>query len=171
MPAILLIDANHTKTAHHAAPLQSSSPAQAGQPIFASQAAPAAAPVAAPAPPSPAPGGRPTLRNKGSWLPDFEADAAPGEGPSVQGRVCRETWMSGKQGYVWTFEPGGVLVYGPKGTDFRNGSWRQRGGLLFVETNDHYAERLLRWNGKCFDGPMQNVAGLRTDSQFTLVEA
>src|SRR5262245_33885184 len=63
--------------------------------------------------------------------------------------------------YVWRFLPGGVLNYtSPSGT-FQNGTWRQVGNCVMMETNRHFADYEGFVGGELIHGTARNVSGSR----------
>jgi hypothetical protein len=63
---------------------------------------------------------------------------------------------------IWTLEPHGVLSYQSPTGFWRNGSWKQDGPHLYIETNNRYYEATGTVNGDIIEnGKFWNVAGLK----------
>lgn len=68
---------------------------------------------------------------------------------------------SHREEHVFRFLPGGVLNYtSPTGT-FQNGTWRQIGNHVVMETNRHYADYAGTIAADRIVGTARNVGGLR----------
>jgi hypothetical protein len=69
------------------------------------------------------------------------------------------TW-SGKDSdgdfYVYTFERDGTLAYKSPTGSFRNGTWKQFGGALYMETLGHFSEYLGEIRGNVIEGKAWN---------------
>jgi hypothetical protein len=77
---------------------------------------------------------------------------------SVEGTSWSGTDSEGSR-YTFRFLPGGVLDYtSPTGT-FRNGSWKQTGETLYMETNNRYWELSGVIKGDSLQGKATNVRG------------
>src|SRR5256885_12258780 len=62
----------------------------------------------------------------------------------VEGLALEETVWEGRlipeSDVVIRLERGGVLWYRYGNTTYRNGTWKQTGDSIYIETNQHYAE-------------------------------
>jgi hypothetical protein len=68
------------------------------------------------------------------------------------------------------FESRGRLHYTTPTGDFRNGTWRQRGAQIYMETNKRYSEYFGTIDGPRMSGTAQNVAHGRWTWQMSKVE-
>ncbi len=84
------------------------------------------------------------------------------------------TWVAddGSLGRVtYYFERGGVLSYTyPNGAVYRNGTWEQRGDVLYFEANQKYREFRARVQGTTIRGPSWNKAGERWETTLKLAK-
>ena len=63
---------------------------------------------------------------------------------------------------VWNLEPNGVLSYKSNSGFWRNGSWKQTGTQLYIETNNKYYEAVGDLVGDVVEsGQCWNRAGLK----------
>lgn len=87
----------------------------------------------------------------------------------LEGTVWRGQWLDG-QTVTLRFDKGGVLEYSyPLGT-FRNGTWKQEGASVYMETNKKYAEfRGVLLSGR-ISGKASNVAGAKWTWHIQRVE-
>jgi uncharacterized protein (TIGR02996 family) len=80
--------------------------------------------------------------------------------PRLEG-TCWKGPSSIETFYVWRFLPGGVLNYtSPSGT-FQNGTWKQIGTCVQMESNRHYADYEGFVGGDWIYGTARNVTGQR----------
>jgi len=61
--------------------------------------------------------------------------------------------------YTYRFGPNAVLTYGYQGQTYSNGTWRQNGDAVYMETNHKYSERVGLIQGKEILGVGRNVVG------------
>lgn len=133
--------------------------------LFAPEPA-AKAPPQAPEPPrptKPAAAARKNLVEQGdSWLPDFEAlpaDAAP----SLEGTQWLGTEDFGSNrinNRFFELLPEGKVRFGARPEDKNTqGSWRQRGASLYLETSNVYAEWRLELREGALEGRAHNCTG------------
>lgn len=58
------------------------------------------------------------------------------------------------------FERGGILSYRTSGGTFRNGTWRLKGDVVYLEMNNHYADYHGAIRGDRISGAATNVKGM-----------
>jgi hypothetical protein len=85
------------------------------------------------------------------------AQSAP-PAPSVAGTTWGGADSDGDY-YDYTFRPDGVLAYKYSGGSFTNGTWKQFGDVIYMETNHKYSERQGTIAGTHIDGNAWNVQG------------
>jgi len=85
-------------------------------------------------------------------------DAKPKEKGSLAGTTWAGTDSDGDD-YVFNFEADGTLSYTSPSGSFRNGTWKQFGGAVYFEMNDHFSEYLGVINGKSIEGKAWNSEG------------
>lgn len=76
---------------------------------------------------------------------------------SLEGTIWSATDSDGER-WMFHFEKGGILHYGLNGPTYRNGTWRQDGMRLYMETNKRYAEFHGTIRGDRIVGRAANVA-------------
>jgi hypothetical protein len=72
------------------------------------------------------------------------------------------TWKgTDSDGTAWSFEyrRGGALHYVLSGSPHDNGTWKQDGATVVMETNDHYADYTGEIRGSQMTGSAHNTAG------------
>ncbi len=62
--------------------------------------------------------------------------------------------------YEYTFETGGILQYKSPTGVYRNGTWKQTGNEIYMETNKKYSERQGVISGNIMEGKGWNTRGL-----------
>jgi hypothetical protein len=73
-----------------------------------------------------------------------------------------EMFESTGEKIIWNLEPNGVLSYKSNNGFWRNGSWKQTGDQLYLETNNRYYEAYGRIMGdQAEGGQFWNRAGLK----------
>ena len=73
-----------------------------------------------------------------------------------------EMFESTGEKIVWNLEPDGVLSYKSNSGFWRNGSWKQNGDQLYLETNNKYYEAFGTIVGDAVEsGQCWNRAGLK----------
>ena len=96
------------------------------------------------------------------------AGALAFEGPSqaaenVQAAsVAGTTWGgvdSDGDYYKYTFRPDGVLAYKSPGGFYTNGTWKQSGDAIYMETNHKYSERQGKISGAHMQGDAWDIKG------------
>jgi hypothetical protein len=91
---------------------------------------------------------------------ESRVEAVLAESPSVAGTVWAGTDSHGDY-YEYNFQEDGSLHYkSPRGF-FRNGTWKQQGMSIYMETNNKYAERQGTITGNHMEGNAWNKAGHR----------
>lgn len=82
--------------------------------------------------------------------------------PSVSD-VSGTTWISRETDgtYEYTFIPGGALHYKSPTGFWKNGTWKQEGNSVYMETNQKYAEQRGVITGNEIRGHAWNVNGNR----------
>jgi hypothetical protein len=77
--------------------------------------------------------------------------------------VAGTTWVSKETDgtYEYTFVADGVLLYKSAAGYWNNGSWKQDGNSIYMETNKKYAERRGVMTGRQIRGHAWNVTGKR----------
>src|SRR5262245_58788248 len=86
---------------------------------------------------------------------------AKGEVSDLSGTSWEMLESSGEK-IVWNLEPNGVLSYKSNSGFWRNGSWKQEGQELYIETNNKYYEAVGIVRGDRVDsGRFWNTAGLK----------
>ncbi|HEV3146235.1 MAG TPA: hypothetical protein VGZ47_20275 [Gemmataceae bacterium] len=79
----------------------------------------------------------------------------------LAGTSWEMTESSGEK-ITWNLEPNGVLSYKSNTGFWRNGSWKQNGQELYIETNNKYYEAVGTVYGDQVDnGRFWNTAGLK----------
>jgi len=97
-------------------------------------------------------------------LPSPGAALLPDPLPSDMTReigIAGSVWSGEADGHIFIcrFEKGGILNYtSPTGT-FRNGTWKQKDGSIYLEMNNKYAEYVGTIKGERIEGTAANVAG------------
>jgi hypothetical protein len=95
----------------------------------------------------------------------FPRPPKPGSG-SVEGTAWSGSDSVGSR-YTFRFLKGGVLDYtSPSGT-YRNGSWKQNGEALYMETNNRYWEFKGAIKGNSLQGSATNIRGGNWSYQLT----
>jgi hypothetical protein len=61
--------------------------------------------------------------------------------------------------YKYTFGADGILTYSYQGNTYRNGTWRQNGNAVYMETNKKYSERVGLIEGSHIKGVGRNLVG------------
>lgn len=61
--------------------------------------------------------------------------------------------------YVYKFKPGGILRYKSPTGEFENGTWKQTGNLIYMETNNKYSQYKGVISGQIMQGDAQNIVG------------
>jgi hypothetical protein len=61
--------------------------------------------------------------------------------------------------FIVRFESGGVLGYTSGSGTFRNGTWQQKGNVILLEMNGHYADYRGVIRGDHIGGVAENVTG------------
>ena len=61
--------------------------------------------------------------------------------------------------YQYTFQTDHVLQYSYQGSTYTNGTWRQEGDTVYMETNNHFSDRVGQITGNKMDGKGWNVKG------------
>jgi hypothetical protein len=61
--------------------------------------------------------------------------------------------------YKYTFGADGILTYSYQGHTYRNGTWRQKGDAVYMETNKRYSERIGLIQGSHIQGVGRNIVG------------
>jgi hypothetical protein len=101
-------------------------------------------------------------------------------GPSVEFRqtateLAGTAWVGidGPLGRVtFLFERGGVLQYTyPNGQIYRNGTWEQRGNVLYFEVNEKFREYRARIGRDVVSGASWNRAGQNWQTTLTLAKS
>ena len=100
-------------------------------------------------------------------LPAFAAAQQAGQQSTVPGNsptpsVAGTTWVgtdSDGDYYEYYFQPDGSLHYKSATGFWKNGSWKQDGDAIYMETNKKYAERQGRISGAHMQGEGWNVKG------------
>jgi hypothetical protein len=83
-------------------------------------------------------------------------------GRSVEGTVWKgECSDEPNVVFIARFERGGVLCYTCRSGTYRNGTWKQDGASIYMETNNRYAEFRGVLRGDRITGEAANVAGLK----------
>ena len=62
---------------------------------------------------------------------------------------------------IGRFERGGVLGYESRSGTFRNGTWKQKGNVVYLEMNNHYADYRGEIRGDRIIGDASNVKGMK----------
>ena len=84
-----------------------------------------------------------------------------GEISDLSGTSWEMTESTGEK-IVWNLEPNGVLSYKSNSGFWRNGSWKQTGDELYIETNNKYYEAVGNVRDDCvYNGRFWNTAGLK----------
>ncbi len=76
--------------------------------------------------------------------------------------VSGTTWVgtdSDGDYYEYTFQADGVLYYKSPSGSFANGTWKQNGSSIYMETNNKYSEYQGRITGTHMEGNAWNVKG------------
>ncbi|HEX8551343.1 MAG TPA: hypothetical protein VF681_07280 [Abditibacteriaceae bacterium] len=93
------------------------------------------------------------------WKYFWAGEPVGTETPSVEGT----TW-GGPSSYdefaVWHFGPKGDLRYETATGSWHNGSWKQRGAAVYIETNNRYSEKIGIIEGDLIRGDGHNTAGI-----------
>jgi uncharacterized protein (TIGR02996 family) len=63
--------------------------------------------------------------------------------------------------YIWRYLPGGALNYTSDSGTYQNGTWRQIGNHVIMETNRRYADYLGFVGGDWIHGKAENVTDLK----------
>ncbi len=77
---------------------------------------------------------------------------------SVAGTVWGGTDSDGDY-YEYHFEADGSLSYKAPQGFFKNGTWKQNGDAIYMETNQKFAERQGRISGSHMEGNAWNIRG------------
>ena len=96
-------------------------------------------------------------------FPLFATEYLPekGEISDLSGTSWEMMESSGEK-IVWNLEPNGVLSYKSNSGFWRNGSWKQEGEELYIETNNKYYEAVGNVRGDhVVNGRFWNTAGLK----------
>jgi hypothetical protein len=83
-------------------------------------------------------------------------------GNSLTASVAGTTWAgtdSDGDYYEYYFQANGALHYKSPGGFYKNGSWKQDGDKIYMETNKKYAERQGLISGAHMEGKAWNVKG------------
>jgi len=78
--------------------------------------------------------------------------------PSVAGTIWAGTDSDGDY-YEYHFQPDGALHYKSPQGFYKNGTWKQHGDTIYMETNKKFAERQGRISGRHMKGNAWNVKG------------
>ncbi|MGD1015183.1 MAG: hypothetical protein ABR863_01900 [Roseiarcus sp.] len=76
--------------------------------------------------------------------------------------VAGTTWVgtdSDGDYYEYTFQTDGVLAYKSPNGFYKNGTWKQHGDGIYMETNHKFSERQGRIAGEHMEGDAWNVQG------------
>ena len=87
--------------------------------------------------------------------PTIQGEAAV---PSIAGTTWEGADIDGDR-YVYRFLEDGTLHYTTPTGSWKNGTWRQDGAEVYMETNDRYSERVGTIVGSRMSGRGWNVAG------------
>jgi hypothetical protein len=82
--------------------------------------------------------------------------------PSVATSIARTTWVgtdSDGDYYEYSFQSDGALHYKSPSGFYKNGSWKQDGNEIYMETNNKNTERKGTINGNRMEGDAWNVDG------------
>ncbi len=101
------------------------------------------------------------------YPPPVEAPApsarrAGGEAPATFVDLEGTTWAGpDSDGIPWsfTYRSGGALHYSLSGSEYDNGTWKQDGARVIMETNGHYADFTGTIRGSKITGSAHNKAG------------
>lgn len=61
--------------------------------------------------------------------------------------------------YQYIFHADGILEYRYQGNIYKNGTWRQEGDTVYMEMNNHFADRVGRISGDQMEGKGWNKKG------------
>ncbi|MGD1037405.1 MAG: hypothetical protein ABR878_09445 [Roseiarcus sp.] len=81
---------------------------------------------------------------------------------SLTASVAGTTWAgtdSDGDYYEYTFQADGVLAYKSPGGFYTNGTWKQNGDGIYMETNHKFSERQGRISGTHMKGKAWNIQG------------
>jgi hypothetical protein len=79
------------------------------------------------------------------------------EGVNVEGTTWEGQTDFGV--FVVRFERGGVLSYTSRTGTHRNGTWQQKGSVILLQMNNHYADYRGEIRGDRITGDAKNVTG------------
>jgi hypothetical protein len=79
--------------------------------------------------------------------------------PGPPCELAGTSWVAedGGELYVYRFEPDGTFSYENTRGRWRNGTWKQDGAAVYIETNRRYAERKGTITGDVLEGTAENV--------------
>lgn len=99
-----------------------------------------------------------TLRRASLTSPQLANAGAAGP-PLLEGT----TWsgLDNSDSKTFRFERGGILSYVAGGQDYRNGTWKQTGNVIYFETNKQYREFRGTMQGDLIEGDSWNVQGMK----------
>jgi hypothetical protein len=104
-----------------------------------------------------------------SCVESYSGAAPPKSNPfapsnSLTASVAGTTWAgtdSDADYYEYTFQADGVLAYKSPGGFYTNGTWKQNGNGIYMETNHKFSERQGQISGTHMEGKAWNIQGHR----------